>query len=259
MIRTTPVEFGTSPYDWNSKYKWECTWYTYYRAGEKGLPYPCWWDRATETGSYTHAKDWLKNYRDPWEVKGVDYIPVENDIAVFAGDLGHVAFIEKVEGDRALLSQYKNGDENSFSTYSWKYGTSYTGPLLGYLHCPYGGVEPVSRDNSVDQIQTSDPTLRIRTKPSLNGVIVGHVQMGYYNVLSKTEADNYTWYQISKDRWCADITTKYLPASSEDDFIKKIEEYFNGLKSEINSLSEQRDRYKEANRKAIEILSEADK
>ena len=257
MIRTSPVEYGTPPYNWSSNYKWECTFYAYYRCGEEGLPYPTWWDRATETGSFTNAKDWLENYRDPWEPKGADYTPVAHDIVVFNGTYGHVAFIEKVEGNKALLSQYMNGKEDSFSNYSWEIGASYTGPLLGYLHCPYDSLEPVSRNNEVDQIQTSDMTLRIRNKPSLNGDVVGHVGIGYYNVLSKTEADNYVWYEISKGKWCADITTQFLPASKEEDFMKKIEEYFNGLKGEINSLTEERNKFKDIV-SAVHKLTEVD-
>ncbi len=257
MIRTTPVVYGTTPYDWNSKYKWECSWYVYYRCGEKGLPYPCWWDRATETGTFTDANLWVENYRDPWEVKGKDYIPVENDIVVFNGEHGHVAFIEKVEGNRALLSQYMSGKEDSFSNYSWEIGTSYTGPLMGYLHCPYKIVETVPRNTKVNQIETTDDTLRIRNKPSLNGEIVGHVQIGFYNVLNESQSDGYTWYEISKDRWCADITTKYLPASEEDDFMKKIEEYFNKLKGEINTLSEQNNAYKDKLKKIHELSEES--
>lgn len=112
-------------------------------------------------------------------------------------------------------------------------------------------VRPVERNTNVNQIETTDDTLRIRTKPSLDGEIVGHVEIGYYNVLQKTEADNYTWYEIAKDRWCADVATKYLPASS-DDVIRVIEEYFNGLKGEITKLTEEnkslKDKLKEIHR-----------
>ena len=257
MIRTTPVEYGTQPYDWNSKYIYECSWYVYWRCCENHQPFPCWWDRATETGTFTDAKLWPENYRDPWVVKGKNYTPVAGDIVVFNGTYGHVAYIEKVEGKKALLSQYMNGDKNSFSNYSWDIGTSYTGPLMGYLHCPYSTVDPVPRNTEVDQIQTTDETLRIRLKPSLNGEIVGHVGLGYYDVYDKVQADNYTWYQIEEGRWCADVTTNYLPASGEEDIMKKIEEYFNRMKGEINVLSEQNTKYKERMEK-IHRLSEAE-
>lgn len=260
-MRTTPVEVGTSPYNWNTPYKYQCTWYAYYRCGEKGLSYPCWWDRATQTGSYTDAKNWLANYRDPWVPMDKDYIPVENDIVVFDGPLGHVAFIEKVNGDMAILSQYKSGDPNSFSNYSWKIGTSYTGPLLGYLHCPVPIIETVDRNPNVNQIQTTDDQLRIRTKPNLDGEIVGHVQIGYYNVLSKKEAtsadivkekDLKCWYEIAKNRWCANITVNYLP-TNDSDIVKQITEYFNKLTGQITVLTEEKDAYEEGIKQMVDI------
>ena len=54
------------------------------------------------------------------------------------------------------------------------------------------------------------------------------MQLGYYNVLQTEEADGYTWYEISKDRWCANITTNYLPSDSSD-FVKQIEEWANAM------------------------------
>ena len=116
-------------------------------------------------------------------------------------------------------------------------------------------VRPVERNTNVNQIETTDDALRIRTKPSLDGKIVGHVQVGYYNVLQKTEADNYTWYEIAKDRWCADVATKYLPASS-DDVIRVIEEYFNGLKGEITKLTEQNSKLEDKLKRIKEICNE---
>ena len=260
-MRTTPVTPGTKPYNWSSDNVYQCTWYAYYRCGEKGLPYPCWWDRATQTGSFTNAKDWLANYRDPWEVKDVDYIPVENDIVVFNGQYGHVAFVEKVENGIAILSQYMSGDINSFSNYAWSIGTPYTGQLLGYLHCPVAIVKPASRNENVNQIQTTDDTLRIRTKPNLNSEIVGHVQLGYYNVLSKKEATVEDmaavpglkcWYEIVKGRWCANITTNYLPVN-DSDIIRQLEEYFNKMKTEVSNLTDENKKLKDGVGEIVEI------
>ena len=265
MIRTTPVEPGTPPYNWNTEYKYQCTWYVYYRCAEKGLPYPCWYDGCGTQGygAYTNAKDWLNCYRSPWIPMGTDYIPVENDVVVFDGTLGHVAFIEKVNGNNALLSQYKNGDKDSFSNYNWEIGTSYTGKLLGYLHCPVNIVEPVSRNENVNQIQTTDDQLRIRTKPNLNGDIVGHVQIGYYNVLSQKDAtvEDITkepglkcWYEIAKGRYCANITTNYLPTSSSD-IMRQIQEYFDLVNKEITDKTEENRKLKEGSSQMVDIGS----
>lgn len=102
------------------------------------------------------------------------------------------------------------------------------------LVCP-DNVFPVERNTNVDQIQTTDEGLRIRTAPSLEGEIVGHVQVGYYNVLQTKEADGYTWYEIGNNRWCADVSTIYLP--KQDDIIAEIQRYFDAMKTEIESLT----------------------
>lgn len=98
-------------------------------------------------------------------------------------------------------------------------------------------VSPVERNTNVNQIQTTDEGLRIRTEPSLNGEIVGHVQIGYYNVLQTKEADGYTWYEIGTNRWCADVSTIYLP--KQDDIIAELQRYFDAMKNEVNKLTEE--------------------
>ena len=106
---------------------------------------------------------------------------------------------------------------------------------MGFLHSDYYPILPVERNTNVTQIQTTDDQLRIRTAPSLAAEIVGHVQLGYYNVLSQTDADGYAWYEIAKDRWCANITTNYLPAE-QNDFVRQLEKFLNDTKAKINAL-----------------------
>lgn len=239
-MTTAPVQ-GQEPYKWGVPSEWQCTWLCYYRALSL-FQAPQWYDRESKYGSYTNAKDWLKEYRDPWEVKGTDYKPVAGDIAVFDGDYGHVVFIESMNGNTALISDSNRIAPLTYASDNWDVTQPLprVGELLGYLHYPYGSFAPVERDSSVNQIETTDDTLRIRSAPSLNGEIVGHVQIGYYNVLQTVEADGYTWYEISKDRWCANITTKYLPKNS-DDFVKEFEEFLNRTKKEITDLRNEKD------------------
>lgn len=228
-IRTEPVLNGTQPYNWLTDTTYQCTWYSYYRALEVGYSAPCWWDRNTMTGSYTNAKDWLSNYRNPWEVKGLDYQAKAGDIVVYDGTYGHVQFMET----DTMYSEYSNGNPDSFRNGKL---TDYKGIILGYLHFPLEAVQPTERNASVNQIQTTDTELRIRTKPSLKGEVVGYVQLGYYDVLDSKVADGYTWYKLAKDRWCANVSTIYLP-NDDTDIIKEIELYFNSMKEKINDLS----------------------
>ena len=240
MIRTTPPIEGQPPYKWDVPSAKQCTWFCYFRTAENGQTFPCFFDRATRTGSYTNAKNWLENYREPWEVKGSDFKPSSGDIAVFTGDLGHVAYIEKVDGENALISDYNRVAPLTYASDTWKWGTRLQGcgDLIGYLHFPYNSVDPVERNTNVTQIQTTDDQLRIRTAPSLSAEIVGHVQLGYYNVLSEKDADGYTWYEISKDRWCANITTNYLPAE-QNDFVRQLEDFLNTTRAKIKALETQ--------------------
>ena len=231
MMRTSPVEVGTKPYLWDVPSVYQCTWYGYFRAMENGYSAPCWWDRETQTGSYANAKEWLKNYRDPWiPITDKNYKPVAGDILVYDGTYGHIIYCES----DVMTSEYRNGDPNSFRIA--KIG-DYKGNLLGVLHYPYSPLDPVERNTNVAQIECTDDALRIRTAPSLSAEIVGHVQLGYYNVLQSKENDGYTWYEIHQDRWCANIGTIYYPVA--DDYVKQLEKFLNETRAKINALETQ--------------------
>lgn len=113
---------------------------------------------------------------------------------------------------------------------------------------------PVERNENVDQIQTTDNTLRIRTEPNLSGAIVGHVGLGYYNVLNKKDATKEDmaareglkeWYEIAPNRWCGNVTTIYLPSDEEEDIVKLIKEYAEKMQKCIKVLEDQNKDYKE--------------
>lgn len=241
---TRPLQQGEAPWRWDVESVYQCTWFVFYRCLSVNFSEPCWFDRKTKTGSYTNAKEWLENYRDPWEVKGLDYVPVAGDIVVYDGQYGHVQFMET----DVMYSEYANGNPDSFRNGKL---ADYNGKILGYLHYPYEPVQPVARNKDVNQIQTTDNSLRIRTSPSLNGEIVGYVQLGYYNVLSQKKADGYTWYQIAKDRWCADVAVTYLPKGDEDDFIEEIRRWADSIVSKAreteSTVNEMKNDYKKIN------------
>jgi hypothetical protein len=249
--RTQAVKEGEKPFIFGIDSVYECTWFCYYEALWHSLSAPCWYEGSGSKGygSYTDAKDWLKCYRDPWQpITDPNYKPVRGDILVYDGEHGHVIFMET----DVMTAEYRSGKPDSFR--NAKIG-DYKGKLLGVLHYPYQPINPVERNENVNQIETTDESLRIRTEPSLNGEIVGHVQLGYYNVLSQRENDGYTWYEIAKDRWCANITVNYLP-SGKDDIIEQIERYFNDMKQQVNGLKEQNSKMKKSFKEVYEISKE---
>lgn len=245
--RTEPIKYGEGPWAWDVDSVYQCTWYCFWRFFQVHGIYPTYQNRATKSGSYNNANTWPINYRDPVEFKGKDYTPVAGDIVIYDwSTYGHVVFMET----DTMTSEYRNGDPNSFRFA--KLG-SFNGEILGYLHCPYDPINPVERNANVDQIQTTDTDLRIRLKPNLDADIVGHVQIGFYNVLDKKDAtvedkgkvDGLKcWYKLAKDRWCANVTTNYF-AADEDDFMKEIERVWNQTKAKINSLEDENKEMKE--------------
>lgn len=65
-------------------------------------------------------------------------------------------------------------------------------------------VPPVDRNTAVDQIYVGLAFLNCRNAPSLKGERLGFLAEGYYNVYNIQE-DDYTWYNIGKDKWCAQV------------------------------------------------------
>ena len=74
---------------------------------------------------------------------------------------------------------------------------------------------PVGRNISRDQIICHDADLRVRTRPDLSGVVIGHLEKDkYYNCLGLSDADGYEWIQIAEDQYCARVSSvDLLPAA----------------------------------------------
>lgn len=266
VIRTVALVTGESPWLWETRYAKQCTWYVYYRALQVFGFFPCYNDRKKKVDGYTHGKLWMENFKEPWyphyfdKEPDIEFLP--GDIIVFDGNCGHVVFVEKVEDhDHVFISQYNLKSPLEFSNDIWARGgilkgyPHNTGPAIGLLRCESKIVKPVSRNEYVDQIYASDPTLRVRLEPSLNGKYFCSITPGYYNVLSTAKASKNDkalveglecWYEIEEGKYCANITTEFYEAKDESikglekiikEQNKKIAEYEDKLEK-INKLSE---------------------
>lgn len=131
------------------------------------------------------------------------------------------------------------------------------------LHMP-NTIAPVERDENKNQIRTTDTELRIRTAPNLYASIVGHVELGYYNVLAIENATTEDrkkykeergenlerWYEIAKDRWCGDLTTEYLPKKEDSD----ISEALKIITQTVTDLQNENNRYKDGMQQIADIV-----
>lgn len=224
-ITAPPIKGQTTPYAWGAYTEGQCTWYAYWRVQKNGFGPPCYYNRAKKEPAYTDAKEWLDEFREPWEPiwikRNPSYMPCPGDIIVFDGNHGHVAVIEK---DRGKSDNY---------------------------------VIPVPENRDRDQIKADDPTLRVRLSPSLSGEYYCNITPGYYNVLSivpATEADkNKTegltcWYEIEEGKYCANVTTIFIPARSSADISKIISE----LNARVTSLESENSILKADNEKLLD-------
>lgn len=247
-IRTTPLNYGEKPWLWGIPSEKECTWYVYYRAYQVFGVFPCYNDRENRVLGYNHAKTWLKNFREPFKPYFFDEHPdiefKQGDIIVFDGNYGHVVFVEKVENkDTCFISQYNLIAPKTFSNDEWHRGQILkgnpynTGKPIGLLRCEKKEVYPVERNEYVNQIFASDNTLRVRLKPNLNGEYYCNIKVGYYNVLSQSEADGYVWYEIENGKYCANVDTVYYKAKSDIEVLAKENEELKRRLQEINKLS----------------------
>ena len=166
--RTTAPTRGTPPYDWSGvPSEGQCTWYAYWRVQDEGYSPPCWYSGSGSSGygAYTNAALWLQHYRDPWEVKGVNYQPVAGDLAVFdtADPAGHVCVIECITSQStAMISDYNISFDKRFSYRQWTIGGGIgsTGRLKGYLHYP-NGTPPTPPYGDTLEIEISPEEYRV--------------------------------------------------------------------------------------------------
>lgn len=250
-VRTTPVMYGESPWDWNARYLWQCTWYVYWRYFQVFGVYPCYHDRKKKTAGYNNAKTWLDNYKDAtphWFAKEPKIAFKQGDIIVFDGTYGHVVFVEEVvDNDHCFISQYNLSHPEQFSNDVWERGGILegdpynTGKPLGLLRCKT--ISPVERNEYTDQVYVNEPTLRVRLEPNLGGQFYCYCPSGYFNVYDESEADGYKWLEIEQGKYIADVgwdgtngVQYYKAKDSLDSYIEKIEAENKDLKKRLDKI-----------------------
>lgn len=115
---------------------------------------------------------------------------------------------------------------------------------------------PVERNVYVDQIEVIADVLRARKKPSLKGEVLGYINQGIYNIMSSTEADGYTWYQVEESVWIAynkEWETLLPRTKTEEEKLKeeneKMQQIINELQQTNQNLSEENTKLKETNQR----------
>lgn len=97
-------------------------------------------------------------------------------------------------------------------------------------------VKPVERDETVNQLLEKSSILRVRMEPSTKGTFIGYLQANaYYNYYDVTNADNYDWYKIAENQWCAKTSTMVLyPAKTELELAQEAAQQLELIVNELN-------------------------
>ncbi len=106
---------------------------------------------------------------------------------------------------------------------------------------------PVGRDVNKNQIEVLINNLNCRSNPY--GKILGYINAGIYNIISKEVNGEYEWYQVENNRWIAhsDDWSKLYEINNQND-----DEKINELKNKITQLEEENNNLK----KKINLLEQ---
>lgn len=193
---------------------------------------------------YPTAKDWMKDTLLPTG----DYIR-DGCVAVFNGNMGHVAFVErKIDETNAIITESQYDSNKDLRNYKyWQKRTvelevgkatlAGVGELLGFIYPDIKDIRTERKNKP--QIEITEDYVNVRT--SANGSIksVGcYCPMGVYDVLNSKEVDGYLWYKIDSKSWVREGSwLKYYPA--EDDEITQLREENKLLKEKLDRIQKE--------------------
>lgn len=162
-----------------------------------------------ESGGFGDAKNW-------WETTT---LPKGNEIrvgaiAVFDGNCGHVAVVEKVyDNEHGDLSESNYSDNKSLRDWHFfnyrkkvhlvvgKATIAGVGKLKGYIYPPVCDIT-VKRDTSKYQVQINEEYVNVRKTAKGDIVNKGcYCPVGIYNVLDVEIVEGYKWYKLEEGHW----------------------------------------------------------
>lgn len=103
----------------------------------------------------------------------------------------------------------------------------------------------VTKDTTKDQIMIKENVTDLRVRESPNGKILGYINPGIYNIISKDTKDGYDWYQIDTDYYVAydpKWATIYL---KENNLNIDLEKQIEILKQKVEQLTKENESLKE--------------
>ena len=195
-------------------------------------------------GGFGNAKDWWNQSPLP---KG--YKLKNGCIAVFDGNYGHVAFVERVIDDtHALISESQYDPDKNRRDYKYwqkrivelvpgKATLAGVGKLFGFLYLDVNDIR-TSR-NSQEQVEVIDTFVNIRVKPEGDVFREGcFAPMGIYDVIQSKKVNGYMWYKLDDSCWIREGSwLNHYPAEDWGDRIAALEAENKELKNRLAQIA----------------------
>ena len=210
-----------------------------FEATEASEPYQLFNGRSAL--GYPVAKGWYKDTLLPKGSKLRD-----GCVAVFDGNFGHVAFVErKIDDNHAIITESQYDDNKSLRNYKYwnrrtvelevgKATLGGVGALIGFI---YPSIKDIRTERkNKPQIEITEEFVNVRT--SANGEIknVGcYCPMGIYDVLNSKTVDGFVWYKIDSKAWVREGSwLKYYG----DDELARLKKENEQLKADMKNIEE---------------------
>ncbi len=103
----------------------------------------------------------------------------------------------------------------------------------------------VTKDTTKDQIMIKENVTDLRVRESPNGKILGYINPGIYNIISKDTKDGYDWYQIDTDNYIAYDPKWATICLKENSLNIDLEKQIEILKQKVEQLTKENESLKE--------------
>lgn len=132
---------------------------------------------------------------------------------------GHVAFVTSFDSSGNWSGVASNYSGSAFYSCSYKKSNNYylgsAYKFQGFIYPPIEFsnfcISSIGRSSAQDQIRISTDILNVRVGPDEREYkSLGYAEPGYYNVLQTKKGNKFTWYEVEKDKWIANVGASYV-------------------------------------------------
>lgn len=212
-----------------------------------------------------NANLWHTVLTNGWTCIGYDYDKLEVGDIIEWTNKNHVAVVSKINSDKKIISaSFYTGDDGTSKSRRYNFNSMeqvsnymLTNYETRYFHCwsiedeqKAVGALPtfilkhplysVERNTIKDQIEVL--TYQQNVRDSANNILK-KAERGFYDVLSISESNGYTWYEVEENKYIAGVEGRviFYPNKEDGDLLeenKVLKKEVEGLKLKLDKIME---------------------